>query len=222
MTVTEWGIKTPASVKEPFAPASRHIIPSGAHTGMRDWIVLGVLNGLVVALSHLIFLLYAILGPAAFFVEFYHQSVENLLIASVYLLMAVTAPRRWPFTLNAVIWGIMGLMQGWWTLLPAAVPAGFIADLVIRRAVPQQRLGWVLLSFVFYTSMLSAGSFWPFLLLKQSDMVQRMTAMDPGVVAMVDKFTLPFCTSILAATFITALVGGYMALKLIARHFGMD
>jgi putative ECF transporter S component (TIGR02185 family) len=210
------------SAGNPFAPASRHIIPSGTHTRVRDWIVLGVLNGLVVTLSHLIGALYVFLGPAAFFLEFYHQSAENLLIASVYLLMAVTAPRRWPFTLNAVVWGTVGLMQGWWTLFPVAVPAGFLADVVIRRAVPQQRSGWVLLSFVFYTTMLSAGTFWPFLLLKQSAMIQRMAAMDPGVAAMVDKFTLPFCASILAATFITALVGGYMALKLISRHFTMN
>jgi hypothetical protein len=206
----------------PFLPASRHIVPSGANTKIRDWIVLGVLNGLVVALSHLIYSLYVFLGPAAFFMGFYHQSAENLLIASVYLLMAVTASNRRPFTLNAVVWSTMGLMQGWWTLLPVAVPAGFIADLVIRRAVPQQRSGWVLLSFVFYTTMLSAGTFWPFLLLKQSAMIQRMAAMDPGIAAMVDKFTLHFCASILAATAITALLGGHMALKLISRHFAMN
>jgi hypothetical protein len=93
---------------------------------------------------------------------------------------------------------------------------------VIRRAVPQQRPGWVLLGFVFYTTMLSAGTFWPFLVLKQSAMMQRMMAMDPGIATMADKFTLPFCVSILAATFITALVGGHMALKLISRHFAMN
>ena len=215
-------MKAHSPMPEPFAPASRHIIASGAHTRVRDWIVLGVLNGLVVALSHLIFLLYAVLGPAAFILEFYHQSAENLLIASVYLLMAVTAPNRRPFMLNAVVWSFMGLMQGWWTLFPVAVPAGFLADMVIRRAVPQKRFGWVLLSFVFYTTMLSAGTFWPFLLLKQSAMIRRMAAMDPAVAAMVDTFTLPFCASILASTSITALVGGYMALKLIARHVAMD
>ena len=189
---------------------------------MRDWIVLGVLNGLVVALSHLIFFLYAILGPAAVFLEFFHQSVDNLLISSVYLLMAVTAPHRRPFTLNAVVWSTIGLMQGWWPIFPVAVPAGFIADLVIRRAVGQQQFGRVLLSYAFYTTMLTAGNFWPFLLLKQSAMIRRITAMDPGFAAMVDRFTLPFCASISAASFITALVGGYMALKLIARHFAMN
>jgi len=221
MNRSEFKTKAHGPELEPFFPASRHIIPSGVQTRVRDWIVLGVLNGLVVALSHLIYALYVFFGPAAFFMGFYHQSAENLLIASVYLLMAVTAPNRRPFTLNAVVWSAMGLMQGWWTLLPVAVPAGFLADRVIRWAVPQQRSGWVLVSFVFYTSMLSAGTFWPFLLLKQSAMIQRMTAMDPGIAVMVDTFTLPFCVSILAATFITALVGGYMALKLIARHFGI-
>jgi hypothetical protein len=222
MSTSESGMKARGPELAPFLPASRHIVPSGANTKIRDWIVLGVLNGLVVALSHLIYSLYVFLGPAAFFMGFYHQSAENLLIASVYLLMAVTASNRRPFTLNAVIWSTMGLMQGWWTLLPVAVPAGFIADLVIRRAVPQQRSGWVLLSFVFYTTMLSAGTFWPFLLLKQSAMIQRMAAMDPGIAAMVDKFTLHFCASILAATAITALLGGHMALKLISRHFAMN
>jgi hypothetical protein len=189
---------------------------------VRDWIVLGVLNGLVVALSHLIYALYIFLGPAAFFVQFYHQCAENLFISSVYLLMAVTAPNRHPFTLNAVIWSVMGIIQGWWSLLPVVVPAGFFADMVIRRAVPKKRFGWLLLSFAFYTTMLSAGTFWPYLLLKKSAMIQRMAAMDPGFAAMLDKFTLPFCASILAAAFITALMGGYMALKLISRHFALD
>lgn len=115
-----------------FVPASRHIVKSGADSGIRDWIILGVLNGLVVAMSHLIFSLYMFLGPLAVFIQFYHQCAENLLIASVYLLMPVTAPRRFAFTLNAVVWSIMGLMQGWWPVIPVAVPAGIMADLIVR------------------------------------------------------------------------------------------
>lgn len=205
-----------------FAPSSPIIRPSGAQTKVRDWIVLGVLNGLVVALSHLIFSLYLFLGPLAFFMEFFHQSVENLLIASVYLLMAFIAPFRRPFTLNAVVWSTMGLMQGWWVMFPVAVPTGLLADAVIRRAVPGRRPGWVLAGFAFYTTMLSASTYWPYLFLQQSAMMQRMMAMDPGVAAMVNLLTLPFFASILCVTCLTGLAGGYMALKLITRHFDLE
>jgi hypothetical protein len=211
-----------ASPCAPFTPASPYIIPSGANTKIRDWIVLGVLNGLAVALGHVIYSLYFCLGPLALVMQFFHQSVNNLLIASVYLLMAFIAPFRRPFTLNAVVWGMMGLMEGWWTIFPVAVPAGLLADAVIRRAVPGRRLGWVLVSFAFYTTMLDAGIFWPYLFLKHSAMVQRMMAMDPGSAAMVDMFTLPFFAAILGACCITGFVGGFMALKLINRHFALE
>ncbi len=206
----------------PFAPVSRHVIPSGAHARMRDWIILGVLNGLVVALSHLIFSLYVFLGPAAIVMSFFHQSVENLLLAAVYLLMASTAPHRSPFTLNAMVWSIIGLMQGWWMLIPVVVPAGLFVDWVIRRAALQRRMGWMIPGFAFYTTMLSAGGCWPYLFLKKSAMVQRMTAMDPCLAAMVDNFTLPFFAATLSVTFVTGLLGGYMGLKLIARHFAAN
>lgn len=207
---------------ESFVPVSRHMVLSGAHTRIRDWIVLGVLNGLVVALSHLIFSMYAFLGPAAFLMGFYHQSAENLLIASVYLLMAFTAPRRWPFTLNAAVWSAMGLMGGWWPMLPVAVPAGLLADAVIRRAVPQRRWRRVLFAFACYTTMLSVATFWPYLFLKDDALMQRMMVMDPGIAAMVDRFTLPFFGMQLGAAFVTGLVGGRMALKFITRHFAME
>jgi len=206
----------------PFAPVSHNVIPSGAQTSIRDWIVLGVLNGLAVAFSHMIYSLYFFLGPLAYVMGFFHQSMENLLIASIYLLMAFIAPQRRPFTLNAVIWGIMGLMQGWWTVFPVAAPAGLLADAVIRRAVPRRRLGWVLFSFAFYATMLAASNFWPYLFLKHSAMMQRMTAMDPVAAAMVDLFTLPFFAVILCASGLTALLGGSMALKLITRHFALE
>lgn len=205
-----------------FVPASRYIIKSGADSRIRDWIVLGVLNGLVVALSHLIFSLYIFLGPLAFFMQFFHQSAENLLIASVYLLMPMTAPRQMPFTLNAVVWSVMGMMQGWWPVIPVAVPAGIIADLIVRVPCFKNRKMKLLLSYSFYTTMLSIASFWPFMFMTQSSMIQRMTAMDPGIGSYIDEFTMPFFISIMAASFISALFGGYMALRFISRHFASD
>lgn len=210
------------AVSETFVPASGHVIDSGAHTITRDLIVLGVLNGLVVALSHVIFSFYAFLGPLTFIMHFYHQCMENLLIASVYLLMPLTAPRRLPFTVNAVVWGAMGLMQGWWPLIVVSVPAALIADAVVRRAVPANKNGWVLISFAFYTAMLSAATYWPYLLLKQSTMMKRMMAMDPGVAEIVDKFTWTFFSSQTIAAFVTALIGGHFALGLLTRHFALE
>ena len=102
-----------------------------------------------------------------------------------------------------------------------AIPAGFLSDAVIRPTVPKQRFGWVLVSFSFYTTMLTAGIFRPYLFLKHSAMARRMTEMDPGSAAMVDMFTLPFFAFILCVCFITGLVGGHLALKLVTRHFAL-
>ena len=205
-----------------FVPASRHIVKSGEDSGVRDWIILGVLNGLVVAMSHLIFSLYMFLGPLAVFMQFYHQCAENFLIASAYLLMPVTAPRRFAFSLNAVVWSIMGLMQGWWPVIPVAVLAGIIADLIVRVPCFKNRKIKLLISFAFYTTLLSIASFWPFMFMKQSSMIQRMTAMDPGIASYIEKFTMPFFFSIMGASFISALVGGFMALRFISRHFATE
>lgn len=205
-----------------FVPASSHLVESGAHTRVRDWIVLGVLNGLVVALSHLIFAFYAILGPLAFLLDFYHQSVENILIASVYLLMAVTAPCSRPYTINAVVLSIVALMMGWWPFLPVAVPAGFLADLSVRRIVPRHKWKLLVLVFALYTTLLAAANYWPFLFLKQSAMMQRLLAVDPGMAGMVKKITLPFFLAQLSSAFVTGLLGGAMAIGLIIRHFPVE
>lgn len=206
----------------PFAPAGDHLIASGENAGARDWIVLGVLNGLVVAASHMIYALYAFLGPGAVVAGCFHQSMENLLLAGVYLLMPAVAPRCRPFFLNAVVWSLMGVMQGWWFMAPVALPAGFAADAVIRRAAEKRWRGGVLLGFALYTAGLSVSNFWPYLLLKQSRLMQRMAAMDPGFADMVDRITVPFFALVTAAAFVTALVGGRMALGMIRRHFALE
>jgi hypothetical protein len=205
-----------------FVPASSHLVKSGNESGVRDWIVLGVLNGLVVAMSHLIFSFYIFLGPLAFFMQFFHQSAENLLIASVYLLMPITAPRRMPFTLNGVVWSAMGIMQGWWFVLPVAAPAGVLADTFLRRSRLKSRGTSLLIGFTFYTAMLGIASFWPFMFMKQSAMIRRMIAMDPGIASYIDTFTFPFFIAIMASAAITGLLGGHMALRFIARHFAGD
>jgi putative ECF transporter S component (TIGR02185 family) len=205
-----------------FIPASKNLVESGAHSVIRDLIILGVLNGLLVALSHMIFSVYVMLGPLAFFLQFFHQSMENMLIASVYLLMVVTAPGRRPFTLQALVWGSMGLMMGWWTLIVVAVPGGLLADEIIKRAVPKKRKGWILFGFVFYTVTLTVGTYWAYVFMKQSSMIQRMVAMDPGLNQVLDMFTWTFFASQILATIITGVVGGYFALKMIERHFGLE
>ncbi len=210
----------PAAV--PFVPASGHIVMSGTQTRFRDLIVLGVLNGLVVALSHVIFSLHALLGPLAYVFELYHQSFENIFLSCVYLLMALTAPRSGPFTLNAVVWSAMGLMSGWWPLAPVALPAGLAADMVLRRAVPRRRFGVVVLCFAFYAAMLSCATYWPYIFLKQGFMMQRLMAMDPGVALLVERFTWPVFLSQAGAAFLTGLVGGRLALKFISRHFALE
>jgi hypothetical protein len=215
-------ISGPGPFDDLFVPSSAYMVKSGADSGIRDWIILGVLNGLVVALSHLIYSLYIFLGPLAFFIQFFHQSVENLIIANVYLLMPIIAPRRRPFTLNAVVWSAMGMMQGWWPIIPVAVPAGILADMLLRIPYPKNRKTILLLSFSFYSTILSIAGFWPFLFMKQSAMMQRMTAMDPGIAVYIERFSLSFFVSIAAASFITAVAGGYTALRFIKKHLDTD
>lgn len=207
---------------DPFVPISRHLVVSGARTRVRDWIVLGVLNGLVVALSHLIFACYAILGPLSFVLDLFHQSMENLTIASVYLLMAVTAPFSRPYTINAVVFSIMALMMGWWPYVLVAVPAGFLADLGVRRVVLNHKWNLLVLVFSLYTTLLCAASYWPFLFLKQSGLMQRLTAVDPSMAGMLDKITLPFFLTQLTAAFVTGILGGAVAIRLITRHFPVE
>ncbi|ADK84686.1 Conserved hypothetical CHP02185 integral membrane family protein [Desulfarculus baarsii DSM 2075] len=207
---------------EPFVPASAHVIDCGGRAATREWVLLGVLNGLVVGLSHLIFSLYLLAGPGAIVLGIYHQCFENMLIASVYLLMALSAPRRWPFTINGMVWGLVGLMMGWWPILPVAAPAGFIVDLIVRRAVPRGRLGWLTVGFAFYSTMLCAANFWPFWLARHADVVQRQIEMYPAMVQMIEKLTAPVMISQLASAFVTGLLGAHLALRLIAKRFVFD
>lgn len=77
--------------QDDFIPLSPIMNRSGTDTFFRDLILLGILNGLVVALSHLIHFVYSVTGIPL--IQFFHQSFENLLIATVYMLMILKAPR---------------------------------------------------------------------------------------------------------------------------------
>ena len=204
--------------RELFTPSSRYRVPCGTSTPTRNLIALGVLNGLIVDLSHVIFSAYVFFGPAGLVMMLFHQCSENLLIASVHLLLAIKAPRDFPFTSNAVIWGLMGLMMGWWPILPVAVPVALLVDRVVAHAVSAGRSGLLLLCFAVHATALSAANYWPYLLLKHSALIERMVVMDPQAARLVEAMTVPFFTLQLGATFITALLGGTIGLRLIGRH----
>lgn len=203
--------------QDDFIPLSPIMKRSGTDTFFRDLILLGILNGLVVALSHLIHFVYSFTGIPL--IQFFHQSFENLLIATVYMLMILKAPRLWPLTINGTIWGVWALMMGYWPTLPVAVPAGMIADFIIRKAGGFKNMGVILVSFALYTTMLDFANYWPILFLKQSALVGRIAAMDPLFARIVEAGTLPLFMSQLTAAFITGLVGGGVALKIIKKHF---
>ncbi|KIX11521.1 MptD family putative ECF transporter S component [Dethiosulfatarculus sandiegensis] len=211
-----------SSPAQNFIPASDHLVKSGCRSGLRDWVVLSILNGLLLGLSHLIYFTYVFAGPGAVVLNFYHQAVESLLLASVYLMMAYVAPKRRPFTKNAFIWGVMGLLMGWWPILPVAIPAGLLADRVIRWAVPKRRHGWVLITFAFYATMLCLANYWPLFLTSFEAVIKRLSAMHQIISQLVAMLTLPVLGSMLAATFGCALLGGYMAQRLIIKHFAWE
>ena len=207
------------AVAAEFEPSSGYRIACGTRTQTRNLITLGVLNGLIVALSHLLFSLYLFLGPGAIVMSFFHQCTENLFIAGLYLLLAIKAPHNLPFTSNAVIWSFMGLAQGWWPIVPVAIPAGLLADQVVRYAVPAGRQYLLLACFAVYATLLSVATNWPYLLLKNSEMIQRLQVMSPGIADMAETMTLPFFALQVSAVFTTAVIGGWLALRIINRHF---
>lgn len=115
----------------------------------------------------------------------------------------------------------MGLMFGWWPMLPIALPAGIIADITLHKKRGINFRLKVLLLFAFYVTMLNCANFWPYLFLKHSSMMQRMMIGDPGLAAILDLFTLKFFMVQSAAAFMSALIGGSFAIKLISRNFAI-
>lgn len=198
-----------------FIPKSRDIIDSGTSRGVSHLILAGILNSLIVVLSHL---LYAVHAVAGFFVlSFFHQALENLFLATVYLIMILRV-KAFPLTINAIVWGGLGLAMGYWPVLPVALPAGLAADLFIRKA-GRHRSGVMLAGYAFYATCLAGANGWPILLLKQSATVRQTALMDPFFAGMVETATWPVFLAQLAASLVTALIGGRFGLRLIRTHF---
>lgn len=198
-----------------FIPKSADIIQSGTTRSVSNLILAGIFNSLIVVLSHMLYAAHSVAG--LFLLSYFHQAFENLFLATVYILMILKVP-GWPLTINAAVWGFMGLAMGFWPVLLVAVPAGFAADRFIR-ARGRQRTGSVLLGYTLYATLLGAANGWPVLLLKDSNLVRRTAEMDPFFAGLVDVATIPLFLTQIGASLVAAVAGGLVALKLINKHF---
>ena len=201
--------------RDEFVPASPIRVKSGTHREFSHLILCGILNGLVLALSHILYAIHSVAG--LFALSFFHQAIENLFLATIYILMILKIPQR-PLFINGAVWGLMGLMMGFWPILPVAVPAGIIADGFITRWGASKR-GVILAGYTFYATMLAIANGWPLLLLKGSNVLERTAEMDPFFSGLINLATAPLFFAQVGASFVTALVGGSFALVIIKKHF---
>ena len=214
-----------------FVPRSADLIFCGRSRSVSHLILAGIFNSLILTLSHLLYAVHSVAG--LFVLSYFHQAFENLFLATVYILMILKVPGR-PLAVNGAVWGVMGLAMGFWPVILVAVPAGLAADRFIRafgrvsrqnRAqVPGQaprlpRIGAVLAGYCFYATALGVANGWPILWLKESAAVERTAQMDPVFSGLLASATLPLFLAQVAASLVTAVMGGFLALGLINRHF---
>lgn len=200
---------------QPFVPKSAVIVESGTNRTISHLILAGIFNSLIVVLSHLLYAVHSIAG--LFMFSYFHQAFENLFLATVYILMILKIP-GWPLAVNGAVWGFMGLIMGFWPVLPVSLPAGLAADWFIR-SLGRGRPGVVLVGYSFYATCLGVANGWPILLMKHSRTVERTAQVDPFFAGIVDMVTVPLFLVQVATCLATAIIGGTIALKLIQKHF---
>ncbi len=182
---------------------------------MSHLILAGVFNCLIVVLSHILYAVHSVAG--LFILSYFHQAFENLFLATVYILMVFKVPNR-PLTINAGVWGFMGLAMGFWPVILVAFPAGIAADLFIRTRGPGKPWS-ILIGYTFYATALSVANGWPLLLLKNSQVVSQTAQVDPFFSGLVSTVTVPLFFIQVAISMITAVIGSTIALKLLNKHF---
>ena len=201
--------------QHPFIPKSTQIIASGTGRDVSHLILAGIFNSLIVILSHILYALHSLAG--LFIFSYFHQAFENLFLATVYILMVVKIPGR-ALTINAGVWGFMGLSMGFWQLPLIALPAGIAADRFIR-AWGADNFRVICAGYCFYATVLAAANGCPLLLMAESRTLARTARVDPFFAGLIDKITIPlFCTQV-AVSFLAAVIGSLIARKLINRHF---
>ncbi len=198
-----------------FIPKSCHIIASGTDRALSSLILAGIFNSLILMLSHL---LYAILSLAgAFIFTYFHQAMENLFLATVYILMVIKVPGR-ALAINAGVWGFMGIATGFWQILAIALPAGLAADWFIR-ARGHDNLIVISAGYSFYATGLAVANGCPLLLMKNSHTISQTAQIDPFFAGLVDKVTVPLFLVQVTVSFLAAVVGSMIAVRMIKKHF---
>jgi energy-coupling factor transport system substrate-specific component len=201
-----------------FKPKSEKLVASGADTLFRDLVFLGVMNALVIFLSHVIYFL--IITPGLFVLNFYYQAITNLVTTTLLLLMIYRVPRFGVMTLHGAILGAMALMQGFWAILILfSLPAGLLADTLNRYLFRAGKTPLVIISLCVFIVLYDLGTWWPITFLKDADFVQRMAQSDPTSARLIATMTLPLLLSQAAANCITTCIGGFFGHRLIKKHF---
>ena len=200
-----------------FQPQSEKIMVSGSDTLFRDLIFLGVMNALVIFISH--FLYFLIVTPGLFVMQFYYQAITNLVTTTILLLMIYRVPRFGVMTLHGAILGAVALMQGFWTILILSLPAGLIADTLNQYLFRSKKKTSVLISLCFFIVMYDLGTWWPLCFLKETGFVQRMAQTDPTLANIISTYTMPILLSQVLANCITTIIGGLIGHRIIKKHF---
>ncbi|WP_321491404.1 MptD family putative ECF transporter S component [uncultured Desulfobacter sp.] len=156
--------------QHPFIPKSTQIIASGTGRDVSHLILAGIFNSLIVMLSHILYALHSLAG--LFIFSYFHQAFENLFLATVYILMVIKIPGR-ALTINAGVWGFMGLSMGFWPLPLIILPAGIAADRFIR-AWGADNFRVICAGYCFYATVLAAANGCPLLLMAESRTLARM------------------------------------------------
>ncbi len=138
-------------------------------------------------------------------------------VTDLYMLMVIKAPGR-ALAVNAGVWGFMGLAMGFWQVLVIALPAGLAADWFIRVR-GADNLGVISAGYSFYATILAVANGCPLLLMKDSQSISRTAQVDPFFAGLMDKVTVPLFFVQVAVSFLAAVAGSMIAVRLIKKHF---
>lgn len=200
-----------------FKPQSKKRVVSGTDTFFRDLVFLGVMNALVIFISHVLY--FVIIVPGLFVLQFYYQAIINLITTTLLLLMIYRVPRFGVMTLHGAILGVVAMMQGFWTIMLLALPAGLIADAMNRYLFRSRKTPLVIISLCVFIVMYDLATWWPLTFLKASSFAQRMAQTDPTMARIVSNMTLPILLSQAVVNCITSSIGGYFGYRIIKKHF---
>lgn len=182
----------------------------------QDLITLGIFSVIIIVINIMINML-SVFSP---FLIPLTKALSGLIVSIPFMLYLTRVHQRGLITLMGLVLGVIMVLCGDYILtLASALIAGFAADFIFQKARKTYSRALIILSYSVF-NLWSIGSLLPLLFMRKK--IEAQVASQLGVEyahTFSRLFSAPVVFTTLAGIFIAGLLGAFIGLKMINKHF---